>query len=258
MVQDLYLAKKKFEDFDLDKSIYVVGSEQNYHFDVLFELLDRFGIADKEKTYHMSYALVNDASGKKMSSRAGGVEKWDDLLDELHSIASEKILERDEDIEKNELSKRSEIIAEAALKFVMLNQDIKKSISFDKAEVLRFDGETGPYILYTYARINSILEKVEVEVDFIEKGNDDLDNILVTCAKLPDITSRASKEYNPSVVSSYLYDLCKQLNNFYHKHRVVDEENTDKKNARIAMLVVCKQVIANCCDLLGIGLLDKM
>nr|HPH78806.1 arginine--tRNA ligase [bacterium] len=160
MVQDLYLAKKKIDDLQLDKSIYVVGNEQKYHFDVLFELLDRFKIADKSKTYHLAYAMVNLASGKKMSSRIGTGEKWDLLLDELSSLAKKEISNRDNMLSEEETNRRAEIIAQAALKYVLLNQDVNKTICFNKEEVVRFDGETGPYLLYTYARINSILNKL--------------------------------------------------------------------------------------------------
>lgn len=259
MVQDLYLAKKKIDDLALDRSIYVVGSEQIYHFNVLFELLDRFDIADKSKTYHLAYAMVNAASGKKMSSRKGEGEKWDDLLDELKDLAAKEILIRDKDLDKKIVYTRAEIVAQAALKFVMLNQDVNKTITFDKNEVIRFDGETGSYLLYTYARVNSILEKAKIsEVLITETDNLELNEIVLQCARLPELVDRSAREYNPAVMAHFIYDLSQKVNNFYHKHRVLDNENIEQKNSRLAMLLIVKQVMQNCFAMLGMKYLEKM
>jgi arginyl-tRNA synthetase len=259
MIQDLYLAQKKIDDLNLDKSIYVVATEQKYHFDVLFELLDRFGISDKSKNYHLAYAMVNTASGKKMSSRQGTGEKWDELLDELHDLAEKEILTRESDIAREEIDKRAELIGQSALKFVLLNQDVNKAISFDKEEAVRFDGETGPYLLYTYARINSILGKTDVsDSNILEIENEVMNEIFLHCARLPEMVERAAREYNPSVISHYLFHLSQLINNFYHQYRVLDEPDEAKKNSRIVMLVATKQVMKNCFGMLGIEELEKM
>jgi len=259
MVQDLYFAKLKLDDLDLDKSIYVVGSEQRYHFDVLFELLDRFGIADKSKMYHLAYAMVNTAEGKKMSSRAGVGDRWDDLLDELHHLAKKEILSRDIDISEDELEDRAEKIGQAALKFVLLNQDVNKAINFDKEEALRFDGETGPYLLYTYARIQSILAKAgDLAYLEISDTNPEMDRILMEISRITDYVERSAGEYNPAVMIKYLYGLCQDFNNFYHQHRVIDEKDEAKRNSRLAMLKMLSIVLKNGLRLLGIDALERM
>ncbi len=261
MVQDLYLAKKKIDDLKLDKSVYVVGSEQIYHFNVLFELLDRFGIMDKSKTYHLAYAMVNAASGKKMSSRKGVGDKWDGLLDELHVLAREGIESRDGNLDQDELERRSEIIGQAALKFVMLNQDVNKSINFNKQEALKFEGETGPYLLYTLARVNSILTKAGVKQDEIkiaENENPELNEMILQCSRFFEVVDKAGEEFNPSIVCHYLYKLSQLLNNFYHKYRVNDADTDEEKQSRAGMLFITKQVLENGLKLLGIEYLEKM
>ncbi len=259
LVQDLYFAKLKLDELELDRSIYVVANEQKYHFDVLFELLDRFKIADKNKMYHLAYAMVNTAAGKKMSSRAGVGERWDDLLDELHHLAKKEILSRDMDISEKDLEDRAEKIGQAALKFVLLNQDVNKSISFNKQEALRFDGETGPYLLYTYARIQSILAKVETTEKWeLEESEGELDGILMELSQLPDRVERAAREYNPAVISQYIYTLCQEFNNFYHHFRVIDEKKPEKRASRLAMLQMLAVVLKNGLGLLGIDVLERM
>jgi len=259
MVQDLYFAKLKMEDLALDKSIYVVANEQKYHFDVLFELLERFDIADKKKMYHLAYAMVNTAEGKKMSSRGGVGERWDDLLDELHHLAKKEILSRDMDISEEELNDRAEKIGQSALKFVLLNQDVNKSISFNKTEALRFDGETGPYLLYTYARIKSILKKANFQGEWrISDSEPEMDRLLLNLSRLVDFIDRAAKEYNPAVLTKYLYMLAQDFNNFYHLHRVVDEKDEQKRNSRLVMLEMLAVVLKNGLGLLGIEVLERM
>jgi arginyl-tRNA synthetase len=209
--------------------------------------------------YHLAYAMVNTAAGKKMSSRAGVGERWDDLLDELHHLAKKEILSRDMDISEKDLEDRAEKIGQAALKFVLLNQDVNKSISFNKQEALRFDGETGPYLLYTYARIQSILAKVETTEKWeLEESEGELDGILMELSQLPDRVERAAREYNPAVISQYIYTLCQEFNNFYHHFRVIDEKKPEKRASRLAMLQMLAVVLKNGLGLLGIDVLERM
>lgn len=265
MVQDLFLAKKKIDELELDKSIYVVGSEQKYHFDVLFELLERFGIASKEKTYHLAYAMVNAASGKKMSSRLGEVEKWDNILDDLRDLASKEVKDRVPEISENEVQRRAEIIGGAALKFVLLNQDVNKTISFDKNEVVRFEGETGPYLLYTLARINSILDKSDrknfehpASDKYGELDNSSVDLLMNELAFFYKKVELAALSYNPSILAKYCYNLSQHFNNFYHHYRVIDAENKQLVASRLQLLWAIRQVLKNGLNLLGIEVLEKM
>ena len=260
IVQDLFLAKKKIEDFGLDRSIYIVANEQKYHFDVLFELLDRFGITDKKKTYHLSYGMVNAASGKKMSSRKGTGESWDSLLDELRSMAEQEIVERNSDLTREEIEKRAECIAEAALKFALLNQDINKTINFNKEEIVKFEGETGPYLLYTYARMNSILEKNNdnIECNLTEYENEIVYDVLKDLSRFCEIIERVSEDYNPALLTNYLYSTCQKFNNFYHQYRVLDEPDESKKLSRLCFVSTVQTVLKTGLGLAGIEVIEKM
>lgn len=262
IVQDLFLAKKKFEDYNLDLSIYVVADEQKYHFEVLFNLLDIFDISDKEKNYHLSYGMVN-LSGGKMSSRKGTVVRWDDLYLEMKELAKQEIDSRGENLSDDEKNFRAEKIALAAMKFKLINQDKDKVIIFDKKEAIRFEGETGPYLLYTYARINSILQKCHHDIffcpeDIKEFNNQELNDLLFEIAFFYRKVEQAAMSYNPAVISKYCYVLCQSFNNFYHKHHVLAAENADLIRSRLQLLLIVRQVLKNGMGLLGIELLEKM
>ncbi|MBU0647979.1 arginine--tRNA ligase, partial [Patescibacteria group bacterium] len=257
----LGVAKKKFEDLDLDLSIYVVADEQRYHFDVLFELLDRFNIVARNKNYHLSYGMVNLAEGK-MSSRKGIVIKMDDLMDELHDMAKKEITQRDSDIGVVELEERAEKVSLAAMKFNLLNQDKNKVILFDKEKTLKFEGETGPYLLYTYARINSILEKYGVEnfpKEFLS-DNMSLENreMVVEISKFNEVIHRGVSDFNPAVLSKYLYNLAKLFNSFYHHYRILDAKTEHEKESRVILAFCVAMVLKIGLKLLGIGVLPKM
>ncbi len=260
IVQDLFLAKKKFEDFALDLSVYVVADEQKYHFDVLFELLDRFGIADRTKNYHLAYGMVDLAEGK-MSSRRGTVINIDDILNELRDLASKEILARESDLGEEEVKERAEKIAQAALKYKILATDKDKKIVFDKQEALRFEGETGPYLLYVYARIASILTKAG-EIDFQtvewEKDNREQRELVLILAQFNRVIKSSREKYNPGILARYLFALCQNFNMFYHQHRIIDIEDQGKKMSRLLLVKATQQVLRNGLDLLGIEVLNKM
>lgn len=262
IVQDLFLAKKKFEDYKLDFSIYVVADEQKYHFDVLFNLLDIFQISDKEKNFHLSYGMVNLLGGK-MSSRKGTVVKWDDLYLEMKMLAKQEILNREENLVDEDIENRASKIALAAIKFKLLNQDKDKVIIFDEKEAVRFEGETGPYLLYTYARINSILGKAEengfvLRQEIKENDNLQMDKILFDAAYFCRKVELAAKTYNPALISKYCFNLCQDFNNFYHQYRVLDVKEDDLINSRLQLLYIVRRVLKNGLTLLGIDVLEKM
>lgn len=262
IVQDLFLAKKKFEDLGLDLSIYVVADEQKYHFDVLFELLDRFEIVDREKNYHLPYGMVNLKDGK-MSSRRGTVVKMDDLLNELHELAKKQILSREDDIQEDELNRRAEIIGQAAMKFNLLNQDKNKVLIFNKEEAVRFEGETGPYLLYTYARIKSILLNAGddyLDDDFTQLGtaNSEAVDIVVDLSRLSDVIKKVAEEYNPAILTKYLYGIAQKYNNYYHHHRILDAKSRDDRMVGLVLSWSVAQVIKIGTRLLGIDVVEKM
>jgi arginyl-tRNA synthetase len=158
ITQDIYLAKLKFDQFKINKSIYVVGNEQEYHFQVLFNILDKLKLLKKENLFHLSYGMVNLPEGK-MKSREGTVVDADDLMDKVQDLVK-KELEKRAKLSKKELESRSLTIALAAIKYMLLKVDIKKDMTFNPKESISFEGDTGPYLLYSYARANSILKKV--------------------------------------------------------------------------------------------------
>lgn len=260
ITQDLYLAEKKFKDYKLDRSIHVVASEQNMHFKQLFRILDILGNTWANKCYHLSYGMVYLPNGR-MKSREGTVVDADDLIDEMIKVAEKEILKREPDISKAELKKRSEVIGIGALKFFMLKMDPAKDMVYDPEVSISFEGETGPYVQYTYARICSILakhgKKLNVKVDY-SLLKDKLEEELVRkLAGFPNIVRQAAEHYRPSLIAVYLIKLCQSFNTFYHDVPVLQAEK-DIKEARLVLIDAARQVIANGLDLLGIEYVERM
>ena len=255
ITQDLYLAKIKADEFKLDSSIYVTGQEQDYHFKILFELLKKlkFGFADK--IYHLSYGMVNLPEGK-MKSREGTVVDADDVIDNVQNLVK-KELEKREKLSKKELEKRSLIIALAAIKYLLLKVDIKKTVVFNPKESMKFEGNTGPYLQYSYARASSILKKAKnrkknFNIEKLEQKEIDL---IKKLSEFKETVSESCKNLNPSLIANYAYQLASIFNEFYHTCPVVGSEN---ENFRLSLVETFRQILKSSLYLLGIEVLEKM
>lgn len=254
------MAKLKYDDFKYDKSIYVVATEQNHHFKVLFEILKLLKFPFAEKCYHFAYGMVNLTTGK-MKSREGTVVDADNLIEEVSGLASDETKKRNEKIDEKELKERANKIALGAIRFYILRYDPMKDILFDPKESISFEGETGPYLQYTYARINSIIEKntskTKKLIDtslLLEKEELEIIKLL---SGYEEIVKKAGEDYRINTVARYLLDLAQAFNNFYHMHPVLKAED-ELKEARLLLIKCVQQVIKNGLSLLGIEILDSM
>jgi arginyl-tRNA synthetase len=260
VTQDLYLAKLKYEDFKYDKSIYVVATEQNHHFKVLFEILKLLKFPFAEKCYHFAYGMVNLTSGK-MKSREGTVVDADNLIDEVAELASEETEKRNKEISAKELKERADKIAMGAIRFYILRYDPMKDILFDPKESISFEGETGPYLQYTYARINSILDKnedkIKSDADVSLLNQKEEIELVKLLGNFNDVVRKAGEDYRINAVARYLLDLAQSFNNFYHVHPVLKADE-DVKKARLFLIKCVQQVIKNGLYLLGIDTLERM
>lgn len=254
MTQDIYLAYLKQKEFKLTKNYYVVGNEQNYHFDVLFNLLKKLEIPLKGLK-HISYGMVNLPEGK-MKSREGTVVDADDLIEKVETLAGKEI-EKREKVSKKELEKRSHTIALAAIKYMLLKIDIKKDILFNPKESISFDGNTGPYLLYTYARANSITKKSKKEPKINpDKNLEEKEmNLLLKLKDFPKAVEKAYSSLDPSVIANYSYEISKLFNEFYHSSEVIGSK---EEESRLEIVNSFKQVMKNSLNLLGIEILEKM
>ncbi|MBW4763075.1 arginine--tRNA ligase [Prevotella melaninogenica] len=267
MTQDIGTAEMRFNDFPIDKMIYVVGNEQNYHFQVLSILLDRLGFKWGKDLVHFSYGMVELPNGK-MKSREGTVVDADDLvasmIENAKSLSEDKVnkLEGITEEEKNEIAR---IVGMGALKYFILKVDARKNMLFNPEESIDFNGNTGPFIQYTYARIRSILRKVEAQnITLPASLNDDAplnDKEIALIQKLNDFgaaVAQAGIDYSPSGIANYCYELTKEFNQFYHDYSIL---NADTEAEKITRLVIAKnvaKVIKNGMALLGIEVPERM
>lgn len=253
VVQDLALAIDKFKKYKLDKSYYVVGNEQNYHFKVLFSILEKIGFKNKGLK-HISYGMVNLPEGK-MKSREGTVVDADDLIKDMEDLASKELKKR-EKLNKDELKKRSHAIALAAIKYMLLKVDIKKGMSFNPKKSISFEGDTGPYLLYSYARASSIIKKSSQPRKF--KIND-LDtselNLVKKISAFKEVVEKAYAHLSPSLIANYSYELAKAFNEFYHACPVIGSVD---EPFRLALVEAFRVVLHNSLSLLGIETIEKM
>jgi arginyl-tRNA synthetase len=261
MTQDIALAKEKVDDFgECDKYVFVVGNEQAYHFQVLFEVLSRLGFGDTEKFYHFAYGMIGLPEGK-MSSRKGNVIYADELLDELVEEAQQNLSRREltAQLSEDERTRRARAIAMGALSFFILKFNPLSNFIFDKKQALSFEGETGPYLMYTYARIQSILRKevapkeVPIPQDLEEKTTQ-LVKVLLAYAPM---LAESAKEYKISSVVLYLTKIAQAFNEFYHSCPILKSEG-DTKAFRLYIAVVTARVLKDGMDILGIPVLDEM
>ena len=255
IVQDIYLAYLKNHDFGYDKSIYVVGNEQEYHFTVLKKILQLCGVSYADGIQHLSYGMVELPEGK-MKSREGTVVDADDLIVNTAGLAGEEILKRYQDIDKTELEKRSMIISLAAIKYQLLKTETSKNMIFNPKEAIRFEGDTGPYLLYSYARASSILRKAQEAFNTAPwDANFSEMSLLKKIAQFPEIHKDAIERLSPSLMANYAYDLCQIFNHFFHECPVLKSENSGQ---RLALVAAFRNTISILLNLLGIETLEEM
>lgn len=261
MTQDLGTAKQRFEEYSLDELIYVVGNEQNYHFQVLKLILGKLGFKWSDAIYHMSYGMVELPEGK-MKSREGTVVDADDLIEKMFNTAretSEELGKLDgmDDNEKNELYR---MLSLGALKYFIIKVDPKKTMLFDPKESIDFNGNTGPFIQYTHARIKSILRragefKSEYKVADLIPKEETLIHIL---ASYPDKIREAGEAHSPALVANYAYDLAKEFNQYYHDTQILKEENAAVRSQRLVLSETVARTLEHAMHILGIDLPERM
>ncbi len=254
--KDLVLAEKKFKDYKLDKSLYIVADEQNLHIKQVFKILelDKFKQANKLK--HVAYGLVRLPTGK-MSSRTGENIIYSDFKSELVEFAKKGIKEKWSKLSKKELEQRALKIAMASMKYSMLSQDSNKVIIFDKENSMKFEGETGPYLLYSYARASSILRKSKKKPKLIipAKIEEKENKLIKKLAEFPTMIKRASTRLNPALIAHYAYQLSQTFNEFYHANKVIDAE---EESFRLALVDAFRTTLKQTLSLLGIDVLEEM
>lgn len=265
MTQDIGTATLRFSDFPIDKMIYVVGNEQNYHFQVLSILLDRLGMEWGKDLVHFSYGMVELPEGK-MKSREGTVVDADDLVDEMVGTATEisKELGKLDGLSDEEISSICEMIGLGGLKYFILKVDPRKNMTFNPKESIDFNGNTGSFIQYTHARICSVLRKAAEQGIALAELNKDIElkekevSLIQALAAFSSVVAQAGKEYSPSLIANYTYDLVKEYNQFYHDFSILKEENADLKNMRLVLSANVAKVIKTAMSLLGIKVPEKM
>ncbi len=265
MTQDIGTAQLRFRDYPIDKMVYVVGNEQNYHFQVLSLLLDRLGFSWGKGLVHFSYGMVELPEGK-MKSREGTVVDADDLMDEMIRTAretSEELGGKLNDLTEEEKANINRIIGLGALKYFMLKVDARKNMLFNPKESIDFNGNTGPFIQYTYARTRSIGRKAaEAGADRCTARPDSVSEkecaIIRMLNEFPSVVKQAGNDYSPSGIANYAYELAKEYNQFYHDFSILKEENEAVKSFRILLTHNVGKVIKNAMNLLGIEVPERM
>ena len=266
MTQDIGTAKLRFIDYPIDKMIYVVGNEQNYHFQVLSILLDKLGFSWGKDLVHFSYGMVELPEGK-MKSREGTVVDADDLMNEMVATARETSAElgKLDGCSAEEAAASSEMTGLGALKYFILKVDPRKNMTFNPKESIDFNGNTGPFIQYTHARISSVLRKaaesgiviptqIEKDIEITEKEI----SLIQRLAEFKNVLKEAAATYSPALIANYTYDLVKEYNQFYHDYSILREENEDKRAFRLLLSVNTAKIIRNGMKLLGIDVPERM
>ena len=266
MTQDIGTAKLRFIDYPIDKMIYVVGNEQNYHFQVLSILLDKLGFKWGKDLVHFSYGMVELPEGK-MKSREGTVVDADDLMNEMEATARETSAElgKLDGCTPEEAREISRIVGMGALKYFILKVDPRKNMTFNPKESIDFNGNTGPFIQYTYARIRSVMRKAaDANIDYnaidmssvvpVEKEID----LIQRMASYPATVAEAGRLYSPAQIANYVYDLVKEYNQFYHDFSILREENEAVRAFRLMLSANVAKIIASGMSLLGIDVPERM
>lgn len=266
MTQDIGTAKLRFDDYSIDKMIYVVGNEQNYHFQVLSILLDKLGFEWGKGLVHFSYGMVELPEGK-MKSREGTVVDADNLMEEMITTAKEtsEELGKLDGLTAEEAADIANIVGLGALKYFILKVDARKNMTFNPKESIDFNGNTGPFIQYTYARIQSVLRKaaesgivVPAELPTGIELSDKEEGLIQMVADFAAVVKQAGEDYSPSVIANYTYELVKEYNQFYHDFSILREENEAVKVFRVALSVNVAKVVRLGMNLLGIDVPDRM
>lgn len=264
MTQDIGTAKLRFQDYPIDKMVYVVGNEQEYHFKVLSILLDRLGFPFGKELVHFSYGMVELPNGK-MKSREGTVVDADDLMAQM--IQDAKDISKDKvntlpDITEAEANEIARKVGLGALKYFILKVDPRKNMLFNPEESIDFNGNTGPFIQYTYARIQSVLRKAETDYSAqINKNvtmNDKELSLVRRLCEYPQVVKQAGDEFSPAVIANYAYQLASEFNSFYHDYSILGEDNKDIKSLRLYLSNIVGKVLKNAFYLLGIEMPDRM
>ncbi|MBQ8863569.1 MAG: arginine--tRNA ligase [Rikenellaceae bacterium] len=264
MTQDLGTAFRRWEDNSLDEMIYVVGNEQNYHFEVLKLVLKKLGYDWSDNIYHLSYGMVELPEGK-MKSREGTVVDADDLVAEMIGTARDMSAElgKLDGLTPEEQDQITAMIGLGALKYFILKVDPRKTMLFDPRESIDFNGNTGPFIQYTHARIKSVLRKAaEAGIDYsaaeqVELLAEEVE-LIKTLTEYPSIVASAAQNFAPSIVGAYVYELCKTFNSYYHDHSILREENASVRNFRLRLAEQVAGVVAKGMGLMGINVPDRM
>ena len=267
MTQDIGTAEMRFKDYPIDKMIYVVGNEQNYHFQVLSILLDRLGFKWGKELVHFSYGMVELPNGK-MKSREGTVVDADDLISVMVADAkrTSEELGKFDDMDESERSEIARMVGLGALKYFILKVDARKNMLFNPAESIDFNGNTGPFIQYTHARIRSILRKAAAEgvtlpekldVDKAELNEKEIE-LVQKMNEFGAAVEQAGKDYSPSGIANYCYELTKEFNQFYHDYSILKESDADKKLTRLVIARNVAKTIKNGMALLGIEVPERM
>ncbi len=260
MTQDIYLAKNRFDDYDFDRLIYVVGDEQIYHFKVLFTILKKLGFDWTDKLLHYPYGQVLLPDGK-MKSREGKVVDADELINEMNSFAKTEIDKRQTELSEDEKNRTAEAISGAAIKYWFLKNNQKTSIIFDPKQSLDFEGNSGPYLLYTYVRLGSILEKENVKNKVVKHNIENLGEEEIKALRLlmqwPQIMNDFTEHLQPNFICEYLFELASLMNSYYHEVPILKSEK-GVRETRLALLQSVRLVLQNGLNILNINTVEKM
>lgn len=261
MTQDIGTAKLRFQDYPIDQMIYVVGNEQNYHFQVLSLLLDKLGFSWGKDLIHFSYGMVELPNGK-MKSREGTVVDADELMDEMISTARKMSEGRLKGVPEEEMDDVYRIIGLGALKYFILKVDPRKNMLFNPQESIDFNGNTGPFVQYTYARIRSVLRKSDeadaaTDITAYEPNEKEIE-IIQRIADFPSVVSEAGRTYSPALIANYVFELAKGYNQFYHDYSILKEENGVARAFRLHLSRTVADIIRRGFSLLGVDVPERM
>ena len=262
MTQDIGTAKLRFRDFPIDRMVYVVGNEQNYHFQVLAILLDRLGFKWGKDLKHFSYGMVELPEGK-MKSREGTVVDADDLIATMVADATETAAERLAEMPEDEAKEVARKVGLGALKYFLLKVDPRKNMLFNPKESIDFNGDTGPFIQYTYARIRSVLRKAaesgfDADTEVLAEPNKKEAALILKIDDFRNVVAEAGKKYSPAVIAKYCYELAKEYNQFYHDFSILKEGNEPVRNLRLELSAVTARTLKAGLALLGIEVPERM
>ncbi|MEM6802308.1 MAG: arginine--tRNA ligase [Bacteroidota bacterium] len=268
ITQDLAVAEDKYKEFGMDKSIYVVGNEQDYHFKVLFTVLKKLGVPYSEGLFHLSYGMVELLGGGKMKTREGTTVEADDLMDEMIQKAreeSQKNPDKTLGMSEEELEKLYNVLGIGALKYYLIKVDPKKRMIFDPKESIDLKGNTGPFIQYSYTRTQAVLRKAQTDfLDFSANNQpeeallDSERSLMKLMLKFPEILKEAGESYNPSLIGNYVYDVAKEYNRFYHEAPILKENQLKTSQFRLALSSFAGKILKECMRLIGVGMPDRM